>query len=220
MTWLSEARKLQDRITVTLSCMRYGNLMALVEIAEVLGWQDEAKMQREKAEALQAKIEELLYCPEDEFYYDRSPQGFRKYRTEHITRVFLNRVCSQERFERIYKRYFENENEFASPWPYPSVALSDPAFDHTYPRNSWGSNSQAPTALRAMLWLDYYGMPEEKEALLLRWTRALLNPDNPFVQELHPITGKTPTFIVRGGYTPSLLLFLMGAKKLGVEVNY
>ncbi len=207
-------------LSVDLSCMRYGNLEALAELAEELGLFEEAKMQRDKATELQAKIEELLYCEEDEFYYDRSPQGFRKYRTEHITRVFLNRVCSQERFDRIYKRYFEDEKEFAAPWPYPSVALSDPSFDHTYPRNSWGSNSQAPTALRAMIWLDYYNRPEEKRRLLLRWTRALLNPDNPFVQELHPITGKTPTMVVRGGYTPSLLLFLMGAKELGVEVNY
>ncbi|MBQ8754574.1 MAG: hypothetical protein IJZ19_06040 [Lentisphaeria bacterium] len=207
-------------LSVDLSCMRYGNLDALAELAEALGMTEEAKMQREKAIRLQEKIEELLYCEEDEFYYDRSPQGFRKYRTEHITRVFLNRVCSQERFDRIYKRYFENKDEFAAPWPYPSVSLSDPSFDHTYPRNSWGSNSQVLTALRAMLWLDYYGRPEEKRRLLLRWMRALLAPDNPFVQELHPLTGKTPTVIIKGGYTPSLLLFLLGAGETGIEIDY
>lgn len=207
-------------LSVDLSCMRYGNLKALAELAENLNMPKEAEMQKAKAEILRQKIEELLYDEEDEFYYDRSPQGFRKYRTEHITRVFLNQVCSQERFDRIYKRYFEDEKEFAAPWPYPSVALSDPSFDHTYPRNSWGSNSQAPTSLRAMLWLEYYGKKEEKRRLLLRWTRALLNPDNPFVQELHPLSGKTPTFVVRGGYTPSLLLFLLGARELGLKIEY
>ena len=206
-------------LSVDLSAARYGGLDALAELAEILGMAENAAMHRQQAEHLKQKMRELLYDPEDEFYYDRSPQGLRKYRTEHITRVFLNRVCDQEEFDRIYHRYFEDPEEFMTAFPYPSVSVSDPSFDRNCPQNSWGSNSQSMTSLRAMLWLEHYGRMDEKKALLLRWVRAFLNEENIFGQEIVPFTGLPPEGpVVRRGYMPAVLLFLLGAKELGIEL--
>lgn len=200
-------------LSVDLTAMRYGGLCALAELAGRLGLPADAARHSADAERLLATFRKLCFDPVDDFYYDRAPGGVRKYRTEHITRVFLNRMCPQEEFDRIYTRYFENPEEFMTAFPFPSVSVSDPHFDRACPRNSWGSNSQALTALRAMLWLGHYGRPEERRALLYRWIRALIHPDHRLGQEINPFDGSAPAG-GRGGYTPTLLLMLLGAREI------
>ena len=186
--------------------------MALAELADLLGKPKEAAQWRNRAEELKAKMRELLYDPADDFYYDRDRNGLRKYRTEHITRLFLNQLPEQEEFDRIYQRYFENPSEFLTPFPVPSMSVSDPHFDKTCPKNSWGSNTQALTSLRALLWLEHYGRNEERTALLFRWLRAFLDYDTTYPQELNPFDGSP---IGTGhNYSPTLILFLEGVKLL------
>lgn len=199
-------------LSVDLSAMCCGGRMALAELADLLGNPKEAAQWRNRAEELKAKMRELLYDPADDFYYDRDRNGLRKYRTEHITRLFLNQLPEQEEFDRIYQRYFENPSEFLTPFPFPSMSVSDPHFDKTCPKNSWGSNTQALTSLRALLWLEHYGRNEERTALLFRWLRAFLDYDTTYPQELNPFDGSP---IGTGhNYSPTLILFLEGVKLL------
>ena len=76
-----------------LSSTRYGGLTALAEMAELLGKKAEAENWLRKAERLRNAITTYLYCAEDEFFYDLAPHGWRKYRTEHITRIFFEQGC-------------------------------------------------------------------------------------------------------------------------------
>ena len=192
-------------ISVDLSAARYGGLTALAELAEMLDKSSEANNLRLQADNLKNLIHEELYCAEDEFFYDRSQNHWRKYRTEHITRLFLNGAVDQELFDRINERYFANENEFFTPFPFPSVSASDPSFNAEHPDNCWGGNTQMLTLLRTVLWMDKYGKGAELEELMRRTLKAFLKFDNPFSQELHPFTGKP---IGEGeNYTPALLFF-------------
>ncbi len=200
-------------LSVDLSAMCYGARIALAELAEMLGKTVEAGQWRSRAAELKAKIKELLYDPEDDFYYDRDRRGLRKYRTEHITRLFLNQVPDQAEFDRIYRRYFENPSEFLTPFPFPSMSVSDPHFDRTCPKNSWGSNTQALTSLRALLWLNHYKRDDERTSLLFRWLRAFLSYDTAYPQELNPFDG-SPVGSGRN-YSPTLILYLEGVKLLG-----
>lgn len=194
-----------------LSAMRYQGRVALKEIAALLGWEKEAGFWLEEAERSRSAIKKYLYDPEDDYYYDVDSTGkFRKYRTEHITRLYLNEVVGQEEFDRQYKRYFEDPMEFATAFPYPSVSVSDPAFVKELPNNCWGGNTQALTALRASMWLPRYGRNDERERLLKRWMRAFIDYDSCLPQELNPFTGAPIGTGVN--YMPTLFIFKQAAE--------
>ena len=194
-----------------LSATRYGDRVALAALAERLGRPQEAAQWCADAAALKAKMKELLYDAETDYYYDRAPQGLRKYRTEHITRLFLNHVLDQAEFDRIYQRHFENPDEFDAPFPYPAVALSDPSFVKECPRNCWGANCQANTAERAIFWLKEYHREDELEKLLGEWARLLIDSDGDFGQEVNPFTRQ---ILPSGGnYSPTLLICLAAARQ-------
>ena len=189
-----------------LSAMRFQARVALSEIAAFLGDDKNASFWLEQAEITRAAIRKYLYDPEDDYYYDVDSSGkFRKYRTEHITRLYLNEVVEQHEFDRQYKRYFEDPQEFATSFPFPAVSVSDPSFVRELPKNCWGCTTQALTSLRASMWLPRYGRADERERLLKRWMRAFIDYDSPLPQELNPFTGAP---IGNGvNYMPSLFIF-------------
>ena len=193
-------------LSCDLSAMRYGALETLTELARRLGRETEAEQWLEKREDLRKKIMHYLYDPEDEFFYDVAPDGgFRKFRTEHITRFFLNRVVTQSEFDRIYDRYFSVDGkEFRPGWPIPSVSVDDPAFDRRMPHNSWGCNTQALTMLRALFWMKEYGREADLELFHRKWAEATVENDTLFQQELDPFTGKP--ILGSKDYTPTLIL--------------
>lgn len=201
-------------LSVDLSAMLYGTRTALAELADALGRPADAARWRGDAETLRAAIRRYLYDPADEFYFDRDPSGFRKYRTEHVTRLFLNRVLEQDEFDRVWERHFARPGHgFAAPFPIPSMALDDPAFVRGPVTNCWGRNTQSLTLLRALLWADAYGRDAWLRGVLAAWLRAAVShlPRFRFQQELDPFTGEP---LGKGeDYTPSLLLFLAASSR-------
>ena len=186
----------------------------MAELAAALGMDKEQHFWEDAALQLKELIYQYLYDPEDDFFYDRSPQGFRKYRTEHITRLFLNKVIDQEHFDRIWERYFSHPGkEFLPEFPFPSVSVDDEHFIGGMQKNSWGGNSQAPTTLRAFLWMDHYNRSKDLDAVLTRWLKAFAeHPESDFQQEIDPFSGAP----VGNGknFTPTLLVHLMAMQRL------
>ena len=201
-------------IAADLSAMRFGALEALAELAEHLGKTREAALHREQAEELKAQMLKLLYDPEDEFFYDLAPTGWRKYRTEHMTRLFLNGVVDQAMFDRIYDRYFAPGREFFTAYPYPAVSPQDPAFCKDLPPNCWGSNTQMLTLLRALLWMPRYGREGDLREIMRRFLRSYCDNFNCYSQELNPFTGEP--IAGEGNYTPAMLFFRAACRTPGV----
>lgn len=201
-------------LAADLSATLFGGRVALAEIALYLGDLEGAQHWTALAKETQALINQLLYDPEDNFFYDRSPNGLRKYKTEHITRLFMNHVLTQEQFDSIYDQYFTTPGKaFLPDFPFPAISIDDPSFVKECPQNSWGSNAQANTALRTLFWMDYYGRSEDQTAFLSIWLKAIMDNGFQFIQELNPFTGKVVA--AKGNYTPSLIIFLQAAKRLG-----
>lgn len=197
-----------------LSATRFGALEAMAELAEILGNDSAAARHREQAAELKSQIYRHLYDADDDFFYDRSPGGLRKYRTEHITRLFLNRVVDQEHFDRIYGRYFAPGKEFFTRFPYPSISPDDPAFCREMPDNSWGCNTQMLTLIRALIWMPYYGRHEDLKSVMTQFLHAYCDYTNNFSQELNPFDGSP--IGTRGGYTPAMLIFREACRITGV----
>lgn len=198
-------------LSVDLSAMLYGHRTALADIADLLGRHQDAQQWRDRAETTRRLINQYLYDPEDDFFYDRSPNGFRKYRTEHITRLFLNQVLTQQQFDSIYQRYFETPGrEFNPAFPIPAVSVDDPHFVQNAPSNCWGAHSQANTAVRALLWMPHYGRHDDLLGLLSVWLRAFLNGNCRLTQEISPFDGHI--IGEKENYTPAIILFLKAAE--------
>ncbi|MBI4975937.1 MAG: hypothetical protein HZC28_00550 [Spirochaetes bacterium] len=199
-------------LSVDLSAMLYGNRMALADLAARLGKGADEMRWNEKASELKSRMKEKLYDAADDFYYDRDTNGLRKYRSEHITRLFMNRVLDQSEFDSIYNRYFTVDSEFWTAFPFPAMSVSDPHFVKECPKNCWGANTQALTVLRTLFWMEHYGKKKELHEVMYRWLKAFISHDNKFTQEINPFTGAP----VSNGtnYSPSLIMFIESAKTL------
>ena len=118
-------------------------------------------------------------------------------------------------FEAVWTRQIHHPEAFWAIYPFPSVALNDPAFVRPIPRNSWGGASQALTALRAPRWMTHYGKQAELKYLMQRWCEAIIR-EGDFRQQMAPLSGQF-TEQDPGGYSPAALVFLEFARHLGMH---
>lgn len=196
-----------------LSASVYGGKCALAKMAERLDKPAEAQEWKEKAEYLRQLIIRHCYDPEDECFYDVDRNGqFVKIRGDTLTRVLCEHVVDQPMFERIYNRYIKNPEEFWTPYPLPSISVSEPTFQRELNYNSWGGASQALTALRAPRWFEHYGKSDDLKYLMERWVEAIIAAPG-FMQQMNPLTGE---FSVSMGYSPTMCAFIDFVDKLGI----
>lgn len=199
-----------------MNAVFYGSRVALAKMANLLGKPQEAAQWQEKANSVKQRLIEICYDENDEFFYDVDRYGeFRKFRSIAIANLYQEHLLSEDMAERIYKRYMKNPKEFWTPYPFPSMSISDPTFKQDRPGNSWGFYSQGLTALRAMRWMDFYGKGADLETLMKAWVKAFVRSNNiKFSQELHPITGQLSQS--SQWYSSSMLFFLHSVKRLNL----
>lgn len=196
----------------------YGSRAALAEMARILGKYNEAEQWEQKAGDVKKALFELCYDAEDEFFYDVDRNGrFRRFRSIHIVNLFQEHLLDGDMAEKIYTRYLKNPKEFWTPYPFPSMSISDPFSKQDRDGNSWGFYSQGLTALRALRWMDYYGKGEDLEYIMRRWISCFVNSKNMnFSQELHPITGELSKS--SQWYSSSMLFFIHSVKRLRFDL--
>lgn len=204
-------------LPIRATCMNgvfYGSTIALSKMARILSLEEEAIEWEDKARRIKEAIFDLLYDKEDNFFYDLDKEGNkRKYRSIAITNIFSEKLLDQETFDLIYDRYFQNEKEFWTKYPFPSMSISDPSSRQDRDGNSWGFYSQGLTALRALRWMDYYGKSKDLDHLMMAWVSALLNSkDIQFGQELHPLTGQLSKS--SECYSSTMLFFIAAVRRL------
>lgn len=202
--------------TPDMNAVFYGSGIALSNMATLLGKTEEAALWSKRAQEVREALLRLCYDEEDAFFYDVDRFGTkRKYLSILISNLFQEHVLEQEMADRIYERHLKNPKEFWTPYPFPSMAVSDPASVQDRDGNSWGFYSQGLTALRALRWMDHYGKGEDLEALMKRWIGALVRSDEiRFSQELHPITGKPSQS--SQWYSSCMLFFISSVRRLGL----
>lgn len=201
-------------IAPDMNAVFYGNRVALTRMAEELGLPAEARDWSEKAADVKRRMFELLYDPDDLFFYDIDRRGRkRKFLSISISNVFQEHVLDKETADAIYARHLKNPDEFWTPYPFPSMAISDPGSKKDRDGNSWGYYSQALTALRCARWMDFYGYSADYDHLLARWVEAIARSDINFSQELDPMTGEMSKS--SEWYSSALILYVYACKRLG-----
>jgi len=200
-----------------INAVYYGNLSALSKMADKLMQQDEAKEWSLRAEAIQSNMLKLLYDEQDQFFYDMDRDDrLIPCLSIQISNVFSMHVLGQELFDIIYERHIKNPDEFWTPYPLPSIAVNDPLWSKkNSPTNNWGYFSITMTILRGVFWFDHYGRGEDFDELLGIWVDLLCKTQEPFPQEVDPITGEaTPNTI---WMSPAIVLFLYAVKRLNLK---
>lgn len=206
----SDARKCPHasglpRLCPDLSATVYGGRVALGSMAKALGRTSEADRWTADAEQIRALILDRLYDPKDGAFYDLdSNNHFVRVNSAATLRVLGEHVPGQRLFDEIWRLQAGNPRAFWAPYPFPSIALHDPAFVRPIPPNSWGGAAQALTALRAPRWMNHYGKSAELGHLMRRWVGAI-HRNGGFQQQMDPLSGVfTPD---PGGYSPAALVF-------------
>lgn len=201
-------------IAPDLNAILYGSRMALAEMATELGLAEESEAWKNKAADIKSKLYAVCRDPEDGFFYDVDKNGqMRHCKSISITAMFCEKVFDQAEADDIFQRYFLNEKEFGTPFPYPSVSSGDPVFEKRYSGNSWGYYSQGLTMLRTLRWMKHYGYEKELHENMEKWLSAWTESPLPFGQELDPFTGKPSTS--SAWYSSTMLFYLYSALELG-----
>ena len=196
-----------------MNAVFYGDRRALSKMAAELGLEKEAEAWAQKAREVKEKMLELLYDPEDEFFYDVDRHGRkRKFLSISISNVFQEHVLDQDMADRIYQRHMKNPNEFWTEYPFPSMAICDPGSKKDRDGNSWGYYSQALTALRCGRWMDHYGYGADYDHVLQKWVEGINRGALHFAQELDPITGEMSRS--SEWYSSAMLLYLYACRRL------
>ncbi len=186
-----------------LSATVYGERKALAGMARMLGKASEAAQWEERAESLRKALMKWCFDADDLFFYDRDARNHLiRIRTVVILRIFGSQVVEPKLFEAMYQRHVRNPKEFWTPYPFPSVAVNDPAYDAHPPLNSWCGPSQALTALRAPRWMEPYGKSADLTRVMQAWVRVLREAAD-FQQQLDPLTGRISTGTQ---YSPAMLV--------------
>ena len=109
----------------------------------------------------------------------------------------------------------QNEDEFLTPYPFPSMSKADPTFKQNADGNSWGFYSQALTVLRCTRWMDYYGKSRDFDEVLEKWVRQwALSKTIMFGQELDPFTGEPSN--CSEWYSSCMLVYIYAVRRLGI----
>lgn len=205
-------------ITVDMNCNFYATLTALSEMARELGLKAASKAWAQRAAQVKSRLFELCFNAEDCFFYDVDKNlNQRKYLSSTIFHLFMEGVLDNESdaalIKEIYERHISNPDEFATPYPYPSMAISDPSCEGHAQRNCWGYYSQGLIALRATLWMEQYGFEGEFDNLCSKWVKAWTEHFDTLKlgQELDPISG-VPTKSSEW-YSSTMLFYLYAIER-------
>ena len=207
-------------IAVDMNCNFYATEVTLADMARELGLPEDEKNWREKAKDVKKRLFEVCFDKDDCFFYDADKNGNRrKFLSSTIFHLFLEKVLDPEEdaalIREIYERHISNPDEFNTPFPYPSMAVSDPSVNGHAERNCWGYYSQGLIALRCTRWMDYYGFTADFDRLCERWLTAWTSCFGRvnLGQELDPFTGE-PTACSEW-YSSCMIFFIFAAKRLG-----
>ncbi len=204
-------------ISPDVNAVFYGNRAALAKMADILGKTEEAASWREKAEDVKHRLIDVCFDAKDYFFYDVDKNNRKiPVKSISITNLYCEHLLDRDMADEIWKRYLGNPEEFATPYPFPGVSISDPTWVCKLKGNDWGYYSQGNVCLRTTFWMKDYGKETEYRELMEKWLSAWCRDGIlRFGQELHPMTGE-PTKASEW-YSTTMLYLLYAMRELGLD---
>lgn len=203
-------------IAPDMNAVFYGDMTALDKMGEILGIENSYKRE---AEEVKEEMARLLYDRDDCFFYDVDRRfKKRRFKTCAITSLYAEKLLDKPLADEIYFKHLRNPLEFWTPYPFPSAARNERLAVKKLKGNCWGYYSEGLTALRTMLWMDFYDKSEDKKHIMNRWLSALTVSTLRFGQELDPISGKPSE--CSEWYSSTMLYYLCAAEQCcGIDIK-
>ena len=105
------------------------NALYISALGDILNDKDLSFRYKKAYYSLKTRINSQMWNDDDGFYYDLDASGQRlNVRSIAAFWTLLAEIPHEDRAERLIT-YLQNDKEFASPNPFPSLAMSDPHFD-------------------------------------------------------------------------------------------
>lgn len=144
----------------------------LIEIAEVLGKNEDIQEIQQRQQKYAASLQDLWdeetgiyrdkYTTSGEFSTHLAPTNFYP---------LISGIPTQQQAERMIEEHFFNPEEFYGEWMIPSIARNDPAFpDNSY----WRGRIWAPMNFLVYLGLRNYDLPEARKTLVEKSNHLIL----------------------------------------------
>ncbi|MBQ9306276.1 MAG: hypothetical protein IJ229_00010 [Clostridia bacterium] len=150
----------------------------------------EAEVWAGKAREVAVSLRERLWDDKRGALYDRDRFGRTIDILCHNTlRCMYWGSVSPEMARRFLTEHLRSPKDFWTPFPLPSIAVSDPAFRNA-PENNWSGQSEGLTWQRSILALERYGFRGTLTELGKILFRTIADNDYRFVQQYDPLTGK------------------------------
>ena len=187
--------------SVELNAFLFKEKKILADIANTLGFTQEAKHYKAQAASLSEHINRCFYDGLTGFFYDRQITAKKQKDDKCIGKLLTHRgkgpegwiplwagVADKDKAARVRDNML-NKEEFNTFVPLPTAALTNPAYD---PNIYWRGRVWLDQVYFGVIGLKHYGYEEDARALtykLLTNADSLLH-DAPIMENYHPITGK------------------------------
>ncbi len=187
--------------SVELNAFLFKEKKILADIANTLGFTQEAKHYKAQAVSLSEHINHCFYDDLTGFFYDRQITAKKHKGDRCIGKLLTHRgkgpegwlplwagVADKDKAARVRDNML-NKEEFNTFVPLPTAALTNPAYD---PNIYWRGRVWLDQVYFGVIGLKHYGYEEDARALtykLLTNADSLLH-DSPIMENYHPITGK------------------------------
>ncbi|HEY7222628.1 MAG TPA: hypothetical protein VH561_03290 [Micromonosporaceae bacterium] len=192
-------------LTANVACQR----RYLARIARALG-EDATEWLARERHSTRALFDQC-YDRADGMFYDRDRTGaFVRVQSDVLLRVLACEIGDAGLFEAAARRYLLNSRKFFARYPFTSLAMDDPRFDHDWARNSWAGPTNFLSLLRAPHAFEHHGHHVELSWALHSVLGAVARMTR-FPQTLHPWTGEQG---FTEQYSPAILWTLDAIERL------
>ena len=166
------------------------NLQAMAELCRVVQDDDARQQYESKAKLTVKSILDLMYDEEDAAFYDLSGQENKKIKVLTPTIFFplVLKSIPDDIATKVIKKHLFNKNEFAVPYPIPSVAVNHPSFNPKESMYIWRGPTWA-----VYNWFLHQCLMErgfQQEASKMVETLKELISKGGFREYYHPYTGE------------------------------
>ena len=131
-----------DLYAIDFPCFMANEARYMAKISEELGDKESADFFADWYSEIKTEINNTLWCSQDGFYYDFDITNNRLHKVRSVSGFLplFAGVCAASQAESLV-RYLCDENEFGTPFPVPSIAVSD----NTFGTDMW----------RGPVWINY-----------------------------------------------------------------
>jgi len=179
-----------DQESVDLNAYLYQEKLYMQKIATVLGNVDDSEQLGQEAIALKKQIQELMYCPEDGFFYDIELNTHNKIRIQGPEgwAPLYNELASTNQANEVVK-VITDENKFDTPMPFPTLSAAHEQFNPQ--KGYWRGPVWLDQAYFAIKGMQNYGFDEEAKRMaqkLVESADGMAYTQEPIRENYHPLT--------------------------------